>query len=381
MRKENWTYKKLGEVAYYPSKRIATKDLKSFSFVGVENLIKNKGGVSFSESLPNIDTAIEYQKDDILIGNIRPYLKKIWKADNNGGASGDVVIVRINKEYACLLDAKYLYKVLSTDYFFDYDNSNTKGAKMPRGDRKVIAKYIIPIPPLATQSRIVSELDLLQSIIDKQKAQVKELDNLAQAIFYDMFGDPVENEKGWEVKKMGDVAPAVEYKGKHPQIANKYWLLNLDKVEAQTGRILSIDYYDYEEIGNSVVSFDKTNVLYSKLRPYLNKVVVPTQIGYATSELVPLQPNASLLDRQYIAYMLRSKLFVDYISGKVAGAKMPRVTMSVFREFRVPVPPFPLQQSFAQKVESIERQKELINQSIREAQTLFDSRMEYYFGE
>lgn len=60
---------------------------------------------------------------------------------------------------------------------------------------------------------------------------------------------------------------------------------------------------------------------------------------------------------------------------------MPRVTMSVFREFRVPVPPFPLQQSFAQKVESIERQKELINQSIREAQTLFDSRMEYYFGE
>ena len=82
---------------------------------------------------------------------------------------------------------------------------------MPRGDRKVIAKYIIPIPPLATQSRIVSELDLLQSIIDKKKAQVKELDNLAQAIFYDMFGDPVENEKGWEVKKMGDVAPAVEY--------------------------------------------------------------------------------------------------------------------------------------------------------------------------
>ena len=183
------------------------------------------------------------------------------------------------------------------------------------------------------------------------------------------------------MKKMGDVAPAVEYKGKHPQIANKYWLLNLDKVEAQTGRILSIDYYDYEEIGNSVVSFDKTNVLYSKLRPYLNKVVVPTQIGYATSELVPLQPNASLLDRQYIAYMLRSKLFVDYISGKVAGAKMPRVTMSVFRDFKVPIPPLSLQQSFAQKEEFIERQKELINQSIREAQTLFDSRMEYYFGE
>lgn len=88
-----------------------------------------------------------------------------------------------------------------------------------------------------------------------------------------------------------------------------------------------------------------------------------------------------MLERLYLAYMLRSKQFVEFISNKVAGAKMPRVTMSVFRAFPIPVPPLPLQQSFAEKIEAIEHQKELINQSIQEVQTLFDSRMDYYFGD
>ena len=246
---------------------------------------------------------------------------------------------------------------------------------------KLLKECIVPIPPTHVQEQICSLLDKMNRVIEAKKEQLKELDNLAQAIFYDMFGDPVTNEKGWSVKSMKVVAPAVEYKGEHPQIDGKFWLLNLDKVEAQTGNILSVDYYEYDEIGNSVVSFDSSNVLYSKLRPYLNKVVVPTEIGFATSELVPLQPVITLLERQYLAYMLRSKQFVDFINSKVSGAKMPRVDMTVFRNFTVPIPPLPLQQAFAEKVEAIERQKELINQSLREVQTLFDSRMDYWFSE
>jgi len=246
---------------------------------------------------------------------------------------------------------------------------------------KLLKECSVPVPSLTVQQQIVSELDKLNLIIEKKKQQVKELDNLAQAIFYEMFGDPITNSKTWPQEKMIDVAPTIEYKGVHPDYNGKFWLLNLDKVESQTGRILSVDYYDYNEIGNSVVSFDGNNVLYSKLRPYLNKVVIPNQIGYATSELVPLKPNQSKLTRHYLTYLLRSNSFVSFINSKVAGAKMPRVSMGVFRDFLVPLPPLSLQQTFSAKVEAIERQKELINQSIREAQTLFDSRMEYYFGE
>lgn len=266
-------------------------------------------------------------------------------------------------------------------YKKDYIISLGRGATFKEISKSITEQIPIPVPPFEEQKAICSLLDKMNRVIEAKKEQLKELDNLAQAIFYDMFGDPVTNEKGWSVKSMKVVAPAVEYKGEHPQIDGKFWLLNLDKVEAQTGNILSVDYYEYDEIGNSVVSFDSSNVLYSKLRPYLNKVVVPTEIGFATSELVPLQPDITLLERQYLAYMLRSKQFVDFINSKVSGAKMPRVDMTVFRNFTVPIPPLPLQQAFAEKVEAIERQKELINQSLREVQTLFDSRMDYWFSE
>lgn len=236
------------------------------------------------------------------------------------------------------------------------------------------------VPPLPEQERIVAELDCLSGVIEKQKQQLKELDNLAQAIFYDMFGDPITNEKGWNTKTIKDVAPQQEYKGEVPCVDGKYWLLNLDMVSSNTGEIIEKSYFDYGEIGNSTITFNGDNVLYSKLRPYLNKVVIPDGIGYATSELVPLKPQQSILDKVYLAYLLRSSSFVKYISAKVAGAKMPRVSMNDFRCFDVMLPPLSLQQEFASKIEAIEKQKELIKQSLSETETLFNSRMDYYFN-
>ena len=245
---------------------------------------------------------------------------------------------------------------------------------------KKLLNIPIPVPPIPVQEQIVSELDLLSGIIEKKREQLKEFDALAQSIFYDMFGDPITNEKGWEVKKLGEVAPAKEYKGEIPNKDGKYWLLNLDMVTAHTGEIIEQCYFEPNEIGNSTIVFNGENVLYSKLRPYLNKVVLPKDIGFATSELVPLFPNKLQLDRMYLAHTLRSSSFVEYISAKVAGAKMPRVSMNEFRTFPIPLPPLPLQHQFASKIEAIERQKELIKQSISETETLFNARMQEHFG-
>lgn len=243
-----------------------------------------------------------------------------------------------------------------------------------------LSDFRIPMLPLAEQERIVAELDLLQGIIDKQKAQLKELDTLAQSIFYDMFGDPVENEKGWRTDALKVVAPQKTYDGPVPGINGKYWLLNLDKVEQQTGRIIEYVLAPEDEIGSSTMTFDTSNILYSKLRPYLNKVVIPDGIGYGTSELVPLRPIPSLLNRVFFAYLLRSRSFVDFISVRVAGAKMPRVSMEALRDFPIILPPLGIQQSFATKVKAIERQKASINASIAETQKLFDYTMDKYFG-
>ena len=166
---KGWEVKKLGEVCTYPNKRISLSDITSYEYVGVETLVKNKGGVLFTEELPNAKNAIEYIENDILIGNIRPYLKKIWKSDRHGGASGDVVIIRISDSMKGLLTPVYLFKLLSTDEFFEYDNANTHGAKMPRGDRKAIAEFTIQIPPMDIQHIFAQRIEL----IEKQKAEVQ----------------------------------------------------------------------------------------------------------------------------------------------------------------------------------------------------------------
>lgn len=148
---------KLGEVGFYPTGRIAINEVESY--VGVENLLKDRNGVEFLEKTPKMDVAIQFLPNDILIGNIRPYLKKIWMADRKGGTNGDVVTVRIKPEFIDKVNPKYLYHQLASDMFFNYDNINAKGAKMPRGDKNAILQYSIPLPPLSEQEHIVSILD------------------------------------------------------------------------------------------------------------------------------------------------------------------------------------------------------------------------------
>ena len=191
-----------------------------------------------------------------------------------------------------------------------------------------------------------------------------------------MFGNPVSNDKGWQRQAMDKVAPSFAGIGDNSETV---WLLNLDMVEAQTGRILDYLYVEKEQVGTSTCAFDEGNVLYSKLRPYLNKVVVPNKKGYCTTELVPLRPNAKL-HRQFLAYLLRSEAFVSFINEKVAGAKMPRVSMSVFRDFECILPPIDLQNEFATFVEQIDKSKFEIQQSLEKLEILKKSLMQQYFG-
>lgn len=244
-----------------------------------------------------------------------------------------------------------------------------------------LEKFKIPLPSFVDQQRIVNELDLLSRVIELKNAQLRTLDDLAQSIFYEMFGDPVSNEKGWDSDKMKIVAPQKNYSGHIPMQNGKQWLLNLDMVESQTGQILEKVLLPPSEIGNSTTTFNEENILYSKLRPYLNKVVIPDEPGYCTSELVTLLPDKKKLNRVFLAYLLRSKFFVEYINVRVAGAKMPRVSMSDFREFKVILPPLTLQESFARKISAIEKQKRLVKISMLSAQDLLASRMDKYFNE
>ena len=170
--REDVEWKTLGEIAYYPKERISSDELNENNYVSVENLLSNKLGKAISLNVPKSGAAIKYMPNDILIGNIRPYLRKIWLSDIIGGTNGDVVTIRIHDDYKESFIPQFLYYLLSSEDFFNYDNSFAKGGKMPRGDKNQILKYPIPIPPLSEQHRIVTILDKFEELINGQTASL-----------------------------------------------------------------------------------------------------------------------------------------------------------------------------------------------------------------
>ena len=155
--------KTLRSIADYSSDRIKFDSLNELNYVGVENLLQNKAGKVSSKYVPASGNCTKFESGDILIGNIRPYLKKIWQADCTGGASGDVLVLRLNDES---VNSRYLYQILADDKFFDYNMKNAKGAKMPRGNKNAILEYKIPVPSLPTQRKIVEILDKFDTLVN-----------------------------------------------------------------------------------------------------------------------------------------------------------------------------------------------------------------------
>ena len=161
-------FKRLGDVANYSNQRIDAQLINAESYVGVENLLQNKQGKTTANTFPKTGNVIQFKVGDILIGNIRPYLRKIWLADCNGGSNGDVLIIQIkNRKY---ITPEFAYYILSSDNFFIYDNKNAKGAKMPRGDKSAVLNYLIPVPPLPIQEEIVKILDRFDTLCNDLSA-------------------------------------------------------------------------------------------------------------------------------------------------------------------------------------------------------------------
>ena len=159
------------------------------------------------------------------------------------------------------------------------------------------------------------------------------------------------------------------------------WLLNLDMVEQQTGRVIEYKYAGEDDLNGSIIQFDTENVLYSKLRPNLNKVVLPEKDGFSTSELLPLRPDASVLNRDYLAVFLRSDSFVTWAVSKTAGAKMPRLGTKDLMNAEIPVPNIERQKEIAEKFKKLEQLISLRKQQLAKLDELVKARFVEMFGD
>ena len=159
------------------------------------------------------------------------------------------------------------------------------------------------------------------------------------------------------------------------------WLLNLDMIEQQTGRLLDRLMVPREQIGSSTIGFDADCVLYSKLRPNLNKVLLPDRPGVATSEILPLRVIAKTMSKEYLCWFLRSPAFVTYAQSRTAGAKMPRLGSKALLDARIPVPPLSRQREIVAQLEGLQKIFQLSNSELSRLRQLAKSRFVEMFGD
>ena len=175
-----WKQYELGQICDYIRDRIQAVE----NYISTENMLPNKGGIYETITIPS-GTVTVYQVGDILVSNIRPYFRKIWYADRDGGCSADVLCIRAKNN----VDSKYLYYLLSQQAFFDYVMSGAKGCKMPRGDKKQIMQWPVTLPPLEEQRRIAGILGSLDDKIELNRRINANLEAQAQALFRSWFVD------------------------------------------------------------------------------------------------------------------------------------------------------------------------------------------------
>ncbi len=166
--------------------------------------------------------------------------------------------------------------------------------------------------------------------------------------------------KSWKPYTLGEVAPAIQ--NPLPEPSRLVWNLSLDEVESSTGRIIKKSFCKVADLGSSKCCFDTRHVLYSKLRPYLNKVVLPDDSGVGTSELIPMLPNPKELDREFLAFYLLSPLFLSFANANTRGANLPRIAMQALWKHGFHAPVIDEQRRIVGRIrECLERVEEIEN--------------------
>ena len=299
-----------------------------------------------------------FRKGDILFMTKNPHLRKTSMVDFDGLCSIATFVIHTNDESVLMQD--YLLIEMQTDRFWDYCETHKSGGVNYFINWGTLANYEFELPPIEEQRQLSEKLWSAYRLKESYRRLLKATDEMVKSRFIEMFGNPVTNTKKWPSQPLSDVAPEAPSSDRQ---TGKVWILNLDMVESQTGKVIDKVYDDYNKL-NSVAAFDEGNVLFSKLRPYLNKVVIPDGKGYATTEMVPLRPQENCLRKDFLAHLLRTEEFVSFADSIATGTKMPRMPMSALRGFECILPPISLQEDFIRIAKQADKSKFELKQAI-----------------
>ena len=248
---------------------------------------------------------------------------------------------------------------------------------------KLLKEIQIPLPPKSTQLAIVSELDKINELIRLKKEQLKDYDNLAQSIFYEMFGDPVENEKGWEVKKLGEVCSVGT--GSTPNRKNKEYYEHGIYPWVKSTEVCNLPIYSVEEFITEEALQNTNCGLYPKdsiLMAMYGQGKTRGQVGLLKIEACTNQAVAAIVPSKKINSIFLYKHFMlmyEHIRDMARGGNQANLNLTIVKSIQILLPPLPLQQLFAQRIEQIEHQKSEVAKAITDLETLLASRMQHWF--
>ena len=388
--REGWEYKKLGELVQV---------LNGYAFKS--SLYENQGirvlRITNVQKGNIVDDDPKYYPLS-LTDEIRNYLLKesdlLMSLTGNVGRVGlltkEMLPAALNQRVACLrilsngLNLGFLFHYLNSDKFEQDAVLSAKGIAQKNMSTEWLKDYKLPLPPISVQQSIVSELDKINELIRLKKEQLKDYDNLAQSIFYEMFGDPVVNEKGWDFKKIGEIGTIERGAG-------------ISKKDFVEDGLPCIHYGQLHTILGPTTRHHHSCIPESLLPKY--KIAHTNDVIMAiTSEDVEgsckstawlgnydivIGSDAAILhheqDGTFLSYYTMTKAFFNEKSKYAKGFKVTHISAKEIENIPVYLPPLALQKDFAKRIEDIEHQKENIKSTISDLETLLASRMQYWF--
>jgi len=365
--REDWEYKTFGEIgSFLRGKNIQKADFVSGGLPCIHyGQIHTKFDISIDYHLSEIpqevyDKAIIASPGDVIIAitseDIDGSCKSVvWLGNYDIAVSAHAAILKHN------MNGKFIAYYLRSNTFFTQKLKYARGFKVMEIKTKDLAKLVLPIPPKPTQLSIVSELDKLNELIQIKKEQLKDYDALAQSIFYEMFGDPVVNEKGWEVKKFGDLFKLKSGDG----LSSKDFKTGVYPVYGGNG---ISGYHDSFNMNGDYIIIGRVGVYCGNVRKVSGKF-------WLTDNAFKLIYHQKEQVSVFILYLLNILDLHQYANA----AAQPVISNLTLKYVNIILPPLSLQQSFAQKIEQIEQQKAAIQKTITDLETLLAARMQYWF--
>ena len=283
------------------------------------------------------------------------------------------------------LDTNFLFHFLNSDVFENEAIKNSAGAAQLNLSTKWLGDFEIPLPNLATQQRIAAILDQADAIIQNNRAIVQKYDALTQSLFLDMFGDPVKNEKGWEIRKMEEISLKIT-DGTHqsPKFLKEgipfLLVSNIvnNKINYKTNKFISEE--DFETL-NKRTPIEIGNILLTSVGSYGNPAIIESQMKFAFQRHIAfIKPNHSMINYHFLFHFLKSDLIKREIDKKVKGAAQKTYNLVELKKLRIILPTITLQNQFAERVAVIEAQKQQAQLELAKSEELFQSLLQRAFN-